>query len=108
MAEGARGKIGTRLQSQKANRMVQANREFPTLTTERLRLRAPRVGDAKVFGAMLSIPEVTGYATQRLAALATERGDLVMPLRLSDWFWNRGQAPRYKARPRPRVRTVYY
>ena len=27
---------------------------------------------------------------------------------LDMWLWNRGQAPRYKARPRHRTRTVFY
>lgn len=48
------------------------------------------------------------YVTERLAELSAKRGDPVMPLRLSDWLWNRGQSSRYKARPRPRVRTVHY
>ena len=42
--------------------MVQANREFPTLTTERFRLRAPHMDDAEAFGLMLAIPEVTRYS----------------------------------------------
>jgi [ribosomal protein S5]-alanine N-acetyltransferase len=37
-------------------------REFPSLTTERLRLRAPRIDDAEPFGALLSIPEVTRFS----------------------------------------------
>ncbi len=32
----------------------------------------------------------------------------VPPRTLDMWLWNRGQAPRYKARPRHRTRTVYY
>jgi hypothetical protein len=56
----------------------------------------------------IEIRAMAVYATERLATLAAERGDPVMPLRLSDWLWNRGQSPRYKARPRPRVRTVHY
>lgn len=47
-------------------------------------------------------------AAERLAAMSAERGDRVSPLRISDWLWNRGQAPFYKASPRPRVRTVDY
>jgi hypothetical protein len=27
---------------------------------------------------------------------------------LDAWLWNRGQEPRYKARPRHRTRTVFY
>ncbi len=56
----------------------------------------------------IEIRAMAVYATERLAVLATERGDPVMPLRLSDWLWNRGQSPHYKAQPRPRVRTVHY
>ncbi|MEJ7715016.1 MAG: queuosine salvage family protein [Thermoleophilaceae bacterium] len=32
----------------------------------------------------------------------------VAPRTLDVWLWNRGQGPRYKARPRHRTRTVYY
>ena len=32
----------------------------------------------------------------------------VPPRTLDMWLWNRGQAPRYKSRPRHRTRTVYY
>ena len=32
----------------------------------------------------------------------------VPPRTLDMWLWNRGQAPRYKARPRHRTRTVFY
>jgi Potential Queuosine, Q, salvage protein family len=36
-------------------------------------------------------------------------GELRVPPRTLDvWLWNRGQQPRYKARPRHRTRTVYY
>jgi hypothetical protein len=36
-------------------------------------------------------------------------GELGAPPRTLDvWLWNRGQEPRYKARPRHRTRTVYY
>jgi [ribosomal protein S5]-alanine N-acetyltransferase len=35
---------------------------FPTLATERLRLRAPHGDDAQAFRALLAIPEVTRYA----------------------------------------------
>jgi hypothetical protein len=39
--------------------------------------------------------------------LIAERLD-VAPRVLDTWLWNRGQEPRYKARPRHRCRTVYY
>jgi hypothetical protein len=32
----------------------------------------------------------------------------VPPRVLDTWLWNRGQDPRYKARPRHRTRTVFY
>jgi hypothetical protein len=32
----------------------------------------------------------------------------IAPRTLDVWLWNRGQDPRYKARPRHRTRTVYY
>lgn len=56
----------------------------------------------------IEIRAMAVYATERLAELAAVRGDPVMPLRLSDWLWNRGQGPRYKARPRHRTQTVHY
>ncbi len=48
------------------------------------------------------------YAVERLAALANDHGDSVIPLRISDWLWNRGQNPAYKARPRHRTLSVHY
>ena len=47
---------------QGSNGMANAGREFPSLTTERLWLRAPNMDDAEVFRALLSIPEVTRYS----------------------------------------------
>jgi hypothetical protein len=32
----------------------------------------------------------------------------VPPRTLDAWLWNRGQAPRYKAKPRHRARSVFY
>jgi len=43
------------------------------------------------------------HACERIAASLD-----VPPRTLDMWLWNRGQAPRYKARPRHRTRTVYY
>jgi ribosomal-protein-alanine N-acetyltransferase len=42
--------------------MAKAGREFPSLITERLRLRAPSMDDAEAFRALLSIPEVARYS----------------------------------------------
>jgi hypothetical protein len=70
---------------------IDAGENLPAGSTEEVEMRAMAV-----------------YATERLAVLATKRGDPVIPLRLSDWLWNRGQSPRYKARLRPRIRTVHY
>lgn len=56
----------------------------------------------------IEIRAMAVHATERLSAMSAERGDPVMPLRLSDWLWNRGQSPRYKARPRQRTRSVHY
>jgi ribosomal-protein-alanine N-acetyltransferase len=42
--------------------MAQVDREFPALTTERLRLREPRMDDAAAIAAVLAIPEVTRYS----------------------------------------------
>ena len=36
--------------------------DFPSLTTSRLRLRAPAPDDAEAFGAILSVPEVTRFS----------------------------------------------
>ena len=38
------------------------NGEFPSLATDRLDLRAPRIDDAEPFFALLSIPEVTQFS----------------------------------------------
>lgn len=43
-------------------RMPPTIREFPSLTTERLRLRAPDINDAEPFRVLLSIPEVTRFS----------------------------------------------
>jgi ribosomal-protein-alanine N-acetyltransferase len=37
-------------------------RPFPSLSTARLRLRAPDMDDAEAFGVLLSLPEVTRYS----------------------------------------------
>ncbi|HVH80535.1 MAG TPA: GNAT family N-acetyltransferase, partial [Stellaceae bacterium] len=42
--------------------MAAAGAEFPSLTTSRLRLRAPEIDDAAAFGALLGIPAVTRYS----------------------------------------------
>jgi len=49
-----------------------------------------------------------------IRACAVHAGELIAarlavpPRTLDGWLWNRGQAPRYKARPRHRARTVFY
>jgi hypothetical protein len=49
-----------------------------------------------------------------IRACAVHAGELIAgrlavpPRTLDGWLWNRGQAPRYKARPRHRTRTVFY
>ncbi|MGZ4150111.1 MAG: queuosine salvage family protein [Actinomycetota bacterium] len=49
-----------------------------------------------------------------IRACAVHAGELIAarlavpPHTLDGWLWNRGQAPRYKARPRHRARTVFY
>jgi hypothetical protein len=49
-----------------------------------------------------------------IRACAVHAGELladrlgVPPRTLDGWLWNRGQAPRYKARPRHRARSVFY
>jgi hypothetical protein len=50
--------------------------------------------------------EIRACALHACELIARESG---VPPRLVDgWLWNRGQAPRYKAVPRHRTRTVYY
>jgi Potential Queuosine, Q, salvage protein family len=50
--------------------------------------------------------EIRACAVVACAAIA---GRLGVPERTLDtWLWNRGQEPRYKARPRHRTRTVFY
>lgn len=56
----------------------------------------------------IEIRAMAVYATERLAELGAGNGDTVFPLQISDWLWNRGQLPRYKARPRQRTRSVHY
>jgi hypothetical protein len=50
--------------------------------------------------------EIRACAVHACELIAPRLG--VPPRTLDGWLWNRGQAPRYKARPRHRARTVYY
>lgn len=50
--------------------------------------------------------EIRACAVHACEQIAADLG--VPPRTLDVWLWNRGQAPRYKARPRHRTRTVYY
>jgi hypothetical protein len=50
--------------------------------------------------------EIRACAVHACELIAADRG--VPPRELDVWLWNRGQAPRYKALPRHRTRTVYY
>ena len=50
--------------------------------------------------------EIRACAVHACELIAAELG--VPPRTLDGWLWNRGQEPRYKARPRHRARTVYY
>ena len=50
--------------------------------------------------------EIRACAVHACELIASE---LAVPPRVLDvWLWNRGQAPRYKAVPRHRTRTIYY
>ena len=50
--------------------------------------------------------EIRACAVHACELIARELG---VPARTLDvWLWNRGQEPRYKARPRHRTRSVYY
>ena len=50
--------------------------------------------------------EIRACALHACEQLAAQLG--VAPRTLDVWLWNRGQLPRYKARPRHRTRTVFY
>jgi hypothetical protein len=50
--------------------------------------------------------EIRACALHACEQIATRLG--VPPRTLDVWLWNRGQEPRYKARPRHRTRTVFY
>jgi hypothetical protein len=50
--------------------------------------------------------EIRACAVHACEAIAAELG--VPPRKLDVMLWNRGQEPRYKARPRHRTRTVFY
>ena len=50
--------------------------------------------------------EIRACAVHACEQIAARLG--VPPRTLDVWLWNRGQAPRYKARPRHRTRTVFY
>jgi hypothetical protein len=50
--------------------------------------------------------EIRACALHACEQIAAQLG--VPPRTLDVWLWNRGQEPRYKARPRHRTRTVFY
>ena len=50
--------------------------------------------------------EIRACALHACEILAVRMG--VPPATLDHWLWNRGQAPRYKGRPRHRTRSVFY
>jgi len=50
--------------------------------------------------------EIRACAVHACEQIAAGLG--VPPRTLDVWLWNRGQGPRYKARPRHRTRTVFY
>ena len=50
--------------------------------------------------------EIRACAVHACELIAARMG--VPPRTLDVWLWNRGQSPRYKARPRHRTRSVYY
>jgi hypothetical protein len=50
--------------------------------------------------------EIRGCAVNACELIAERLG--VAPRTLDVWLWNQGQAPRYKAVPRHRTRTVFY
>ena len=48
------------------------------------------------------------HAVELMAASLRSSAAAVCPMQLDYLLWNRGQEPRYKARPRHRTRTVFY
>ncbi len=50
--------------------------------------------------------EIRACALHACEIIAERLG--VAPATLDHWLWNRGQAPRYKERPRHRTRSVFY
>lgn len=50
--------------------------------------------------------EIRASAVHACELLGARLG--IAPRALDTWLWNRGQEPRYKARPRHRTRTVFY
>jgi hypothetical protein len=50
--------------------------------------------------------EIRACAVHACELIAPRLG--VPPRTLDGWLWNRGQAPRYKALPRHRARSVFY
>jgi hypothetical protein len=50
--------------------------------------------------------EIRGCAVHACTQIAAQLG--VPERTLDTWLWDRGQEPRYKARPRHRTRTLYY
>src|SRR4051794_8801674 len=67
---------------------------------------AARIDAGEVLRAGEEEREIRACAVHACELIAGERG--VPPRELDVWLWNRGQAPRYKALPRHRTRTVYY
>lgn len=55
-----------------------------------------------------------GPAEREIRACAVHAGEIIArrigvpPATLDHWLWNRGQAPRYKERPRHRTRSLFY
>src|SRR4051794_34206497 len=67
---------------------------------------AARIDAGEVLRAGEEEREIRACAVHACELIAGERG--VPPRELDVWLWNGGQAPRYKAPPRHRTRTVYY
>lgn len=73
---------------------------------------AARIGRAELIPAgspeEIEIRAVALHAVEQLVATLRTSGQRVSAQQLDVLLWNRGQAPRYKALPRHRTRTVFY
>lgn len=80
------------------------------LTYDRALLARLEAGDLIPAGSKMEVEirAVALHAVERLVALLREAGTDASARQLDVYLWNKGQAPRYKAAPRHRTRSVFY